>query len=92
MHDLAGMQLPEEGGEGLSCPFLEVCIYELNSDLKCSFKSILEKKTPTSSPTGPCFCMLYTQCLLEVGPKPSETRNGNDKKEYKNSPNTQCKL
>ena len=36
--------------------------------------------------------MLYTQCLLEVGPKPSETRNGYDKKEYKDSPNTQCKL
>ena len=35
---------------------LFVCIYGSNSHLKCSFKIILEKKTPKYFPAGSFFC------------------------------------
>ena len=40
-----------------------MCIYGLNSHLKCSFKNILEKKTRILFPEEPFFCMPYMKCL-----------------------------
>ena len=38
-------------------------IYGLNSHLKCSFKSILENKTPKCFPAGPSFGVSYMERL-----------------------------
>ena len=42
---------------------LFVCIYGLNSHLKCCFKSILEKRHQFFFPAGPSFCVSYMKRL-----------------------------
>ena len=53
-----------------------MCIYELNSLLKCSFKSILEKKHQNISPWSPSFvCRTWNVYLTVYSEKPPLPQN-----------------